>query len=97
MFKMFGAGEKKPAPPSKELVAKIKGWVGEAVETTGAVLMVTELKCTDVGCPPFDTVMALLRESDNDKRILHCRMIEVTREEVLRIWSEQPEIKSDVK
>jgi hypothetical protein len=36
------------------------------VDTTGAVVMVTELKCTDVGCPPFDTggryttVLALL-------------------------------------
>mmetsp|Transcript_39199 Transcript_39199/g.54424 ORF Transcript_39199/g.54424 Transcript_39199/m.54424 type:complete len:95 (-) Transcript_39199:130-414(-) len=74
----------------KGLVKTIKSWVAEAVDTTGAVVMVTELQCTDAGCPPFDTVMALLKDGSDDKRILHCSMAEVTRENVIKIWSEQP-------
>mmetsp|Transcript_38688 Transcript_38688/g.84154 ORF Transcript_38688/g.84154 Transcript_38688/m.84154 type:complete len:97 (-) Transcript_38688:324-614(-) len=90
----LGGGQKKPAAAAsaqKELIVKIKGWVAEAVDTSGAVVMVTELKCTDVGCPPFDTVMALLRDGGNDKRVLHCALSEVTLEEVKRVWSEKPE------
>eukprot|EP00959_Pyramimonas_sp_CCMP1952_P335533 7025583-Pyramimonas_sp.AAC.1 len=92
----LGGGQNKPkaaASAQKELIVKIKGWVAQAVDTTGAVVMVTQLKCTDVGCPPFDTVMALLREGTNDKRVLHCALGEVTQEEVMRVWSEQPEAK----
>lgn len=72
---------------NKQAVARVKAWIAEVVDATGAVVMVTELKCTDEGCPPFDTVMALLREGTNDKRVLHCAVKDVTREEVVRIWS----------
>lgn len=88
---MFSISQAKPKSNNKETVSTIKGWVNAAVDTTGAVVMVTELKCTEAGCPPFDTVMALLREGNTDKRVLHCMLTEVTEAEVRRVWSQPPQ------
>mmetsp|Transcript_584 Transcript_584/g.695 ORF Transcript_584/g.695 Transcript_584/m.695 type:complete len:93 (+) Transcript_584:291-569(+) len=91
MFGFFGAKKEKGSANIKQEVARIKPMIAQVIDTTGATLMVTELQCTDEGCPPFDTVMAVLREDSNDKRVLHCKMEDVTAEEVARVWNEPPQ------
>lgn len=86
---MFGFG--KPAvnlAQIKQDIARVKTWVAEVVDTTGAVMMVTEHRCEHRGCRfPFSTEMALLREGATEKKVLPCAVKDVTREEVVRIWS----------
>lgn len=42
-------------------VALIKRWVAELLAPPpGAVVIVTELRCTEDGCPPLETVIVVL-------------------------------------
>jgi hypothetical protein len=81
MLKDLG-GRSYAAQASK--VRAIKGWVQEILalppETT---IMVTELTCTEPGCPPLETVIALLRgPGDSAQQKIHRSVAEVTKEDV---------------
>jgi len=48
-----------PADPAQ--VSRIKAWALELLTTDPAVpMLVTELRCTEPGCAPLETVIALL-------------------------------------
>jgi hypothetical protein len=57
----------------------------------GCSILVTELKCTEPGCPPVETVIALLPDpkSGTKKRQvkIHKPLTEITEEEVVRAIS----------
>jgi len=43
------------------------------------VIVVSELRCTEPGCPPLETVVALLREGAPPKQVkVHKPVVEVT-------------------
>jgi hypothetical protein len=65
-------------------VAAIKRW---AVELLGipadSSLLVTELECHEEGCPPLETVVAVLAEGEPPRQWkLHKPVAEVTREDL---------------
>lgn len=44
-----------------QVIARIKDWVAASFALTEDVtVMVTELRCTEEGCPPIETVIAIL-------------------------------------
>lgn len=51
-------------------------------------VMVTELACTEPGCPPVETVIALLRAGAPPRQLkVHKAIPEVTREDVIATLS----------
>jgi hypothetical protein len=47
--------------PDPQRVASIKAWVAGQFELSeDAVVMVSELRCTEPGCPPLETVIAII-------------------------------------
>jgi len=63
--------------------AEIKAWTAEILSLgEEATVMVTELACSEPGCPPLETVVAILQAGDNRQMKLHKAMAEVTREEL---------------
>jgi hypothetical protein len=75
----------KPRPAGDpERVAAIKTWVAEAFHLpNGATVMVTELRCHEPGCPPLETVIAILNEADRTRQHkLHKAIADVTRGDV---------------
>jgi hypothetical protein len=41
--------------------AELKGWARQALALSeDTTIMVTELRCTEPGCPPFETVFAVM-------------------------------------
>lgn len=63
---------------------EIKAWAAEALGLTDDVaLMVTELRCTEPGCPPLETVVAVLGgDGPNQQYKIHKPLADVTREDV---------------
>jgi hypothetical protein len=66
---------------------QVKQWVRELLVDGDAVtVMVGELECAEPGCPPRETVIALLREGGrSEQRKLHRALLEVTRSDVERL------------
>jgi hypothetical protein len=66
------------------LVRQIKGWVlatlGDDDETT---VMVAELACSEPGCPPLETVIALLAPRGRTDFKIHKGLCDVTEADVL--------------
>jgi hypothetical protein len=58
---MFGQSRACPERSSK--VRSIKEWAREALHLSDdVVIMATELRCTEEGCPPLETVVAVMHE-----------------------------------
>lgn len=69
-------------------IREIKTWVVEVFGLDeGTTVMVTELRCTEPGCPPLETVIALLNQSTRQFKI-HKSADEVTRSDIERIVTE---------
>lgn len=71
-------------PPDAARVALIKAWVEERFGLGGAeTVMVTELHCSEPGCPPLETVIAILAGGSGNRQFkLHKSVAEVTRDDV---------------
>ena len=71
--------------PDPGKAAGIKQWVVEALSLDdNAVVMVTELRCTEPGCPPLETVIAVMRGAGQRSQVrIHKGVADLTREEVL--------------
>ena len=49
---------------NSQAIRQVRAWVFEALQLEEKTsLMVTELRCTEPGCPPIETVIALLKPS----------------------------------
>lgn len=56
----------------------------------GVTMMVTELKCKQENCPPFETIMVIMMGAENGgnkKRRIHCRLAELTKDIVSAAWA----------
>ena len=80
---MFGTGR----PQAGESAKRIKGWTREILALPeSATVMVTELSCSEPGCPPVETVIAVLRgPGASEKYKVHRPAADVTRDEVARL------------
>ena len=74
-------------PAQRAAIARtIKTWVKEAdLAPEDATLLVTELSCSEPGCPPVETVIAVLSCGARTQWKLHRRMTDVTREDIFRL------------
>jgi hypothetical protein len=70
-------------------VREVKAWVREAARLPEDVtIMVSELACSEPGCPPYEVVMAVLRPSQPPlQRKLHQRLADLSRQDVVDLWS----------
>lgn len=71
-------------PVRTNKATEIKAWVREllplAPETT---ILVTELTCTEPGCPPLETVVAVLKgPGENVQQKIHRSVVEITKEDI---------------
>ena len=61
----------------------VKRWVRELFALADEVtVMVTELRCSEPGCPPLETVIAILTENGNRQHKLHKSIEEVAEDDV---------------
>jgi hypothetical protein len=67
--------------------ARIKAWAAEALGLGDEIaVMVTELRCTEPGCPPLETVVAVLGGGGPTRQYkIHKPLDDVTREDVRAI------------
>ena len=70
----------------------VKEWVRSAAGAPDdAAIVVTELSCSEPGCPPFEVVMAVLRSGEPPvQRKVHKRLAELSRDEVTHLWETSP-------
>jgi hypothetical protein len=62
--------------------ARVKAFVVEVVGDRKVSVLVTELACTEPGCPPIETVIALLAPDGNTQYKIHKPVAEVTVDDV---------------
>ena len=71
------------------LVKRVKAWSIEALQREEDVsLMVTELRCSEPGCPPIETVIALLRASEPAWQYkIPKPLAQITRQDIVELFS----------
>jgi len=80
MFRSAGAASAGGAATAR----RIKEWVREVLAPGEDVtILVSELSCSEPGCPPVETVIALFRgREDTTKYTIHRPSAEVTRDDI---------------
>jgi hypothetical protein len=70
-------------------VREVKGWVRAATSCPeAAVIVVSELACSEPGCPPYEVVMAVLAPGERPlRRKLHKRLGDLTEPDVQAVWA----------
>lgn len=67
--------------------ARVKEFLRSAlVLSEDSTVLVTELRCTEPGCPPLETVLAVLVDGCLQQRKLHKPVSEVTDADVRMVW-----------
>lgn len=87
-FNLFGSRPKND--PGK--IAAIKEWATEAFQLPpDASVMVAELHCTEAGCPPLETVIAVLDQPGQPRQFkIHKAIADVTFADVLQVAAPKP-------
>ena len=85
MFRTAGAGSGAGAAKARQ----IKEWAGELLAPGEEVtILVSELACSEPGCPPVETVIALFRGREEPRKFhIHRPAAEVTREDIAGLAS----------
>lgn len=80
---LFGFSRK--ADPKR--IAEVKKWVAEVFRLGADVsVMVTELHCTEAGCPPLETVIAILDQPGQPRQFkIHKAIADVAFADVLHV------------
>ena len=80
---LFGSSRKN----DPKRIADVKKWVVEVFRLEADVsVMVTELRCTEAGCPPLETVIAILDQPGQPRQFkIHKAIAEVTFADVLHV------------
>lgn len=83
-FRLLGAAPRSPAAAGE----RVRAWALEAFSPDPArqTLTVSELRCREEGCPPRETVIAILEPGVAPVRhTIHLPLAEVTRERVMAL------------
>ena len=80
MFRSAGATSGAGAATAR----RIKDWARELLALGDEVtILVSELSCSEPGCPPIETVIAVFRGRENPtKYTIHRASVDVTRDDV---------------
>lgn len=83
MLSFFDARPKQ----NPEQTARIKAWVAAQFALSDDVtVMVTELRCTEPGCPPLETVIALLPPSGGQQQFkIHKGVGDITHDDIAEL------------
>jgi hypothetical protein len=83
---MFGVKTSSDAGKASK-AREVRGWVYELLGVPeDATVMVTELACSEPGCPPVETVVAILGEGGRTSRAKIARPLsEVARDDVAKL------------
>lgn len=79
---------------------EIKKWVRDIFQLSEDItVMVTELQCSEPGCPPLETVIAIMGVGHNNKsqHKLHKAIHEVTVEDIKALRSDSPRPAANVR
>lgn len=69
--------------PDPERTARIKAWAREALGVDAETgIMVTQLRCTEPGCPPVETAVAVMYPSGARQYKIHKPASEVLEDDV---------------
>jgi hypothetical protein len=87
---MIGNGFTVGKHSDPEQSRRVKAWVYEALHLSADVyVLVTELRCTEPGCPPLETVIAILDIPGDPRQFkIHKPIAEVILADILRISSD---------
>jgi hypothetical protein len=82
-FEFFGSRPK--SDPKR--IAEVKEWVAQVFRLGADVsVMVTELRCTEPGCPPLETVIAILDQPRQPRQFkIHKAITDVAFGDVLEL------------
>lgn len=71
-------------------LARVRGWVAELAGTGDeTTVVVTELACREEGCPPIETVVALLTPQGRWHRTIHRPAAELTVDDVRTLLADR--------
>ena len=65
-------------PPDPERVRQVKDWTRQAFSLDDAIVLVAEVACTEEGCPPVETVIAIMGGAGRVEHRLHLRIVDIT-------------------
>jgi hypothetical protein len=69
--------------PDGEATARVKAWAAAALDPDeDRTIMVTELACSEPGCPPVETVIALLGPGEPRRWKVHKPVADLTEDDV---------------
>lgn len=70
-----------------EVARRIKSWARDVFDPEGAAtILVSELACSEPGCPPIETVIAILRgPNDTAKYTIHRPSAEITQADIVAL------------
>jgi hypothetical protein len=76
-------GNSSSSPERAAKVRSIKDWArAELGLPDHVVVMATELRCTEPGCPPLETVVAILRDGRQQQFKIHKALADIVAEDV---------------
>jgi hypothetical protein len=72
-----------------QVIARVKNWVAASFALAEDVtVMVTELRCTEEGCPPIETVIAILDTPGSPRQYKAYKpLAEITAEDIAAVAS----------
>jgi hypothetical protein len=81
---------------NSQATQQVKAWVLDILQLEeDTSLMITELRCTEPGCPPIETVIALLKPSHPTHQYkIHKPVADITLDDVATLATVQPKIVS---
>jgi hypothetical protein len=78
---MFSSSREDPERRARK--AEVKAWAAELLAAQPEdTILVTELQCTEPGCPPIETVIALMRPGVQQKLKVHKALSDIRREDL---------------
>ena len=68
-------------------LVEVKSWVSEAFDLSEDVsVMITQLQCTEEGCPPIETVIAIMDTPGKPRQYkIHKPLAEVNQTDIVRL------------
>lgn len=71
--------------PNGTASAQIKLWARQHLADDDATLMVSQLACTEPGCPPIETVIAILDVGNQRTWKIHKPLVDIDEDDVLAL------------
>ena len=83
----------RPKDDASDVLDRVKAWVLDAAGLDrDSDVVLAELQCTEPGCPPLETVIALMKGPDGPlKRTIHKPLVELTAGDIAGLFADLKE------